>query len=88
MLISIAMGLQRDILIGLAIVGVILLMAAVLIGLLFLLTKALGLLLVLAGIFMMRFFPDISEFQPFGMSKLGIVIGVISLIAGIWLIIT
>jgi len=80
------MGLKRDILIGLGVLGVVLMIVGVLVGMILLLTKALGLLLILGGVFLMFFFPDIEEFQPHTMSKTGIVLGIIFIIAGIWLI--
>jgi hypothetical protein len=80
------MGLKRDILIGLGVVGVILLIIAVLVGIVVLLVKALGILIILGGIFLIIFFPDIEDFQPLGMSKTGIVLGIILLIAGVWFI--
>lgn len=82
------MGLKHDILIGLAVVGVLVLIVGVFVGILMLLTKAIGLLLVLGGIFMMFFFPDIAEFQAHEMSKTGIVIGIIFIVLGVWLILT
>jgi len=81
------MGLKRDILIGLGILGIILLGISIIIGLIFLLTKSLGLVLILFGIFLMKYFPDVSDYQSHGMSFTGIVLGVIAFGIGIYLLI-
>lgn len=78
------MGLRRDFLIGLAVVGVIALIFGVIAGILFFITKAFGILLALGGIFMMLFFPDVAEAQAHAMSKTGIILGIIMLVAGVW----
>jgi hypothetical protein len=80
------MSLKRDILIGLGVFGVILIIIGVLVGIIILMAKALGLVLLLAGIFLVVFFPDIEDFQPLGMSKTGILLGIILLVVGVWLI--
>lgn len=49
-----------------------------------LLRKLAGLFLALAGGFLVLGFPDISEYQRFGMSKAGIFLGLIILIIGIY----
>ena len=81
-----SMGLKRDILIGLGILGVLIIIVAAIVGIVILAIKAIGLLLVLGGAFLMLFFPAEAESQPHAMSKTGIVIGIILVIAGIWLI--
>lgn len=52
-----------------------------------LLIKLAGLVLALAGLFLMISFPGVMEYQPFGMSKTGIFFGLILLIIGVYLLI-
>ncbi|MEM7813312.1 MAG: hypothetical protein QW548_00230 [Candidatus Aenigmatarchaeota archaeon] len=81
------MGLKRDILIGMAVAGVLLLIIAAVVGLVLLLLKAVGILLLLAGVFLIVLFPDIGEFQPHRMSKTGIVLGAILVALGVLLLV-
>jgi len=81
------MGFKRDILIGLGVVAALLLIVGIFIGLLIILTKAIGLLAILGGIFLIVFFPDISEAQPHEMSLTAFFMGLILIIAGILLIV-
>lgn len=81
------MGLKRDILISLVVFGVLLLILAVVIGIVLLAMKAVGIVLILIGIFLAFFFPDARECQMPKMSKSGIVIGIILAIIGIALLI-
>lgn len=52
-----------------------------------LLAKLAGLILALAGLFLIISFPGVAEYQPFEMSKAGIFIGLIFLIVGVYLLI-
>ncbi|MBL7160564.1 MAG: hypothetical protein ISS93_01795 [Candidatus Aenigmarchaeota archaeon] len=45
-----------------------------------------GILLIIAGVFLIFFFPAAGEHQPHGMSLTGIVLGIIFLILGFVLI--
>jgi hypothetical protein len=47
-----------------------------------LIRKLSGLAIAGFGLFMIIGFPDIEEYQPFGMSRVGILIGIFSLIVG------
>ncbi|MBI5060956.1 MAG: hypothetical protein HZB67_01435 [Candidatus Aenigmarchaeota archaeon] len=81
-------GLTRDLLIGLAMAGVVMLILGIIIGFIFLLWKFLGVGLIILGIFMIVFFPDITEeytgmYQSMAFSKTGIFIGFICIIIGI-----
>jgi hypothetical protein len=49
--------------------------------------KILGLLLVILGFFILKFFPDISRYQREGMTLSGILIGAMFFLVGILLII-
>ena len=51
-----------------------------------LLTKIAGIVLALVGFFLVTGFPDVTDYQPDGMSKAGILIGLAMLIFGIYLI--
>ena len=48
------------------------------------LQKLAGLVLAGVGLFLIIGFPDIKDYQGFGMSRAGILIGLIILIIGIW----
>lgn len=80
------MGLLRDILIGLIILGLILLVIGSLIGLVLFVKQGLGIVLIIFGIFMLIAFPEITSYQPTGFSWTGVLIGVIAIGLGIWLI--
>jgi hypothetical protein len=44
--------------------------------------KAIGILLALAGLLMLKFFPDISDYQPEAFSKSGIMIAIALILIG------
>ncbi len=50
------------------------------------LTKIAGIVLALVGFFLVTGFPDVEDYQPFGMSKIGILIGLAMMIFGVYLI--
>src|SRR3990167_5892333 len=50
------------------------------------LTKLAGLVLAFIGAFLIFGFPDISDYQPAGMSKAGVFVGLVFLIIGGWLL--
>jgi len=50
------------------------------------LQKIAGIILALVGFFLVTGFPDVTDYQPEGMGKAGILIGLILLIIGIYLI--
>jgi hypothetical protein len=50
-------------------------------------TIALGLLLTVIGLLMLKFFPDMSDYQPAKMTMSGILIGVILILVGLVMII-
>jgi len=79
--------LGRDLLIALALLGTIVLIIAIIIGVIFFVRKGIGVLMILFGIFMIIFFPDISVIQPEAFSKTGILIGIILLVVGILLVV-
>ncbi len=80
-------GLSRDLLIGLALIGVVVLALGVIVGLIFLLWKFLGIGLVLLGIFMIIFFPDVTDYQRSSVSWAGVFLGFIFIAAGIIILI-
>jgi len=83
-------GLQRDLLIGLAMAGVVILIIGVIIGLIFLLWKFLGVGLILLGIFMIVFFPDVmggGGYQSEEFSKTGVLMGIIFIAIGVVILI-
>ena len=49
--------------------------------------KAIGILLALVGILMLKFFPDIADYQSEGLTKSGIVIGIVLIAMGALLIV-
>jgi len=51
-----------------------------------LLTKIAGIILALVGFFLVTGFPDVEDYQPMGMSKVGVLIGLVMLIFGLYLI--
>ncbi len=51
-----------------------------------LLTKIAGIILALVGLFLITGFPDVEDYQPMGMSKVGVLAGLAMLIFGIYLI--
>jgi len=51
-----------------------------------LLTKAAGLILAVIGFFLVFQFPDITDYQPKGFGKAGVLLGAILLILGIYLL--
>lgn len=77
------MGIKRDILIALGLLAVALAIVAGLVGLALVAVKALGVLLLLAGIFLVVFFPGIPDYQPEDMARLGVKIGFVLIIAGL-----
>jgi hypothetical protein len=77
------MGIKRDILIGLSLFAVLAVVVSVLIGFILLTIKFIGLILLLAGMFLIVFFPGVPEDQPEEMAVLGVKIGVIVLLAGL-----
>ena len=85
------MGLVRDVLIGLVIFAFLALIIGAVIGLAFLALKAFGILAVVAGVFLIVFFPGIigapGPYQPPAMSWLGVKIGFVLLAIGILLLI-
>ena len=58
------------------------------VDLIFVLRKIGGTLTTLFGLFMIIGFPDALSHQKIGFSKLGVLIGLVSTIVGIWLIIS
>jgi hypothetical protein len=80
------MGLLRDIMIGLVILGIILLVVGGLIGFVLFVKQGLGIVLIIFGVFMMIGFPEVGEYQPSGFSWAGVLIGLIMIALGIWLI--
>jgi heme A synthase len=54
----------------------------------FVLRKIGGIILTLFGAFMVLGFPDINDYQKDGMSKAGILFGIIIGILGLWLLLT
>jgi hypothetical protein len=82
------MGLMRDLLIGFLMAGIVVLILGIVVGLIFLIWKFIGIGLILVGIFLVAFFPDVlgdmrGGYQPGGFSVTGIVMGIIFIIAGI-----
>jgi hypothetical protein len=49
--------------------------------------KVIGILLALVGFLMLKFFPDILDYQPEGFSKSGIMIAIVLVLLGIAMII-
>ena len=81
------MSLKRDILVGLGLLGLLLLIVTTLVGVVLLVKKALGLIVLLFGIFMLLWFPDVPDYQYEGFVKPGIWIGLAAVIVGIILLI-
>ncbi|GEM_PF-2612804 len=82
------MSLKRDILVGLGLLGLLLLIVTTLVGVVLLVKKALGLIVLLFGVFMLLWFPDIiPDYQYEGFAKPGIWIGLAAVIIGIILLI-
>ncbi len=77
------MGIKTDLLIGLIVVAIIVLIAAAIVASIILALKAVGLLFVIFGIFMMFFFPGASEYQESWMSSTGVIVGIICVILGV-----
>jgi hypothetical protein len=44
--------------------------------------KVIGIILALVGLLMLKFFPDLSDYQSAGFSKAGILIGVVLIAIG------
>jgi hypothetical protein len=79
------MGIKTDIMIGVVVFSILLLVVGMFIGLAFLALKALGVLLVIFGLFMMFAFPGAEDIQgSFG--ETGIIIGLVILAIGLALL--
>ena len=84
------MSLKRDILVGLGLLGILILIATTLVGVVLLVKKALGLLLILFGVFMLIGFSDVSGVQDYqlpSMTRKGIWIGILAVILGLYFLI-
>lgn len=84
------MGLKRDIMIGLGMLAIALLIITALVGVVLLVQKAFGLLLVIFGLFILIWFPDVmgaTEYQPEFITKKGIYLGLVLLVAGLILLV-
>ena len=80
--------LRQDILIGLALIGLIILVIVVIVGILLFMIKAVGVLLIIGGVVALLFFPDIlGDTQPEPFSKTGIMMGIIMIIIGLLILI-
>ena len=53
----------------------------------FIVSKIIGILLILFGLFMILKFPQTESWQPKGFTMLGILVGIISLGGGVYLLI-
>ena len=82
-MVSDRMGITRDILITLLLLAVGVAIIAGFVGIALFAFKAIGVLLLLAGIFLVVFFPGVPDYQPEPMAKLGIKIGFVFLLAGL-----
>ena len=80
------MGMKTDIIIGLVVVSIILLIVSVIIASWSLAAKALGILFIMFGLFMMFGFPGLSEIQEDWMGETGIIIGLVVLVIGLAMI--
>jgi hypothetical protein len=84
------MSLKRDILVGLGLLGILVLVVTTLVGIVLLVKKALGLLLILFGIFLLIGFSDVSSQQDYqwpSMTKKGIYLGIIAVLLGLYFLI-
>ncbi|MBI5332594.1 MAG: hypothetical protein HZB65_03405 [Candidatus Aenigmarchaeota archaeon] len=80
------MGLKTDLMIGIIFFAVIALIVGVVVGLFLLAVKALAILLILLGIFMMFLFPDSTNIQIDGISETGVIVGFIVIMIGVGLL--
>ena len=84
------MGLKKDLIIGLALLSIVVLFVGAIIGLFLLTQKAVGVLLIIFGIFLLTSFSDVmgpAEYQTKSMTTKGLLIGFVAIIIGVLLII-
>ena len=80
------MSVKRDILIGLVILAIILAFLGAIVGLVLFITKGMGILLLLLGIFLAVFYPEGETYQPGAFMKTGAILGIVFIIIGLALI--
>jgi hypothetical protein len=80
------MGIKRDVLILLGMLALVAVILGAIVGLALFAVKAVGILLILAGIFLVVFFPGVGEYQKEAMVSLGVKMGFVLIIAGLALL--
>lgn len=54
----------------------------------FIIKKIVGILLTAVGVFLVMGFPDVTDYQPKGMGKAGIFLGIVLGLLGLWALLT